>query len=122
MNPTLVVLIPMIVMPHLLEMTALAVSYKGMSILFMILLTKVLGIISSMSMELCITIQITKYSIMLVFIYLKVTTVPVPTVNISCGTMVQEYTAWGRHCHSPNLSETSKFDFFISFFFSLGPS
>jgi hypothetical protein len=44
MNPTLVVLIPVIVMPHLLEMTALAVFYEGTTILFMILMTKVLGI------------------------------------------------------------------------------
>ena len=44
MNPTLVVLIPVIVMPHLLEMTALAVFYEGTIILFMILMTKVLGI------------------------------------------------------------------------------
>lgn len=44
MNPTLVVLIPVIVIPHLLEMTALAVFYEGTIILFMILMTKVLGI------------------------------------------------------------------------------
>jgi len=43
-NSTLVVLIPVIVMPHLLEMTALAVFYEGTIILFMILMTKVLGI------------------------------------------------------------------------------
>jgi hypothetical protein len=42
MNPTLVV--PVIVMPHLLEMTALAVFYEGTTILFMIPMTKVLGI------------------------------------------------------------------------------
>ena len=44
MNLTLVVLIPVIVMPHLLEMTALAVVYEGTIILFMILTTKALGI------------------------------------------------------------------------------
>ena len=44
MNPTLVVLIPVIVMPHLLEMTALAAVYEGAIILFMILMSKVLGI------------------------------------------------------------------------------
>src|SRR6266403_1587851 len=44
MNPTLVVLIPVIVMPHLLEMTALAVFYEGTIILFMIPMTKALGI------------------------------------------------------------------------------
>jgi hypothetical protein len=44
MNPTLVVLIPVIVMSHLLEMTALVVFYEGTIILFMILTTKVLGI------------------------------------------------------------------------------
>jgi hypothetical protein len=46
MNPTLVVLIPVIVivMPHLLEMTALAVVHEGTIILFMILMTKILGI------------------------------------------------------------------------------
>jgi hypothetical protein len=41
---TLVVLIPVIVMPHPLEMTALAALYEGMIILLMIRLTKVLGI------------------------------------------------------------------------------
>jgi len=41
---TLVVLTPVIVMPHLLEMTALAVFFEGMIILFMIRMTKVLGI------------------------------------------------------------------------------
>jgi hypothetical protein len=44
MNPTLVVLTPVTVMPHLLEMTALAVVYEGTIILFMILMTKVRGI------------------------------------------------------------------------------
>jgi hypothetical protein len=44
MNPTLVVLIPVIVMPHLLEMTALAGFHEGTIILFMILMTKTLGI------------------------------------------------------------------------------
>jgi hypothetical protein len=45
MNPTLVVLIPVITMSHLLlEMTALAVFYEGTIILSMILMTKVLGI------------------------------------------------------------------------------
>jgi hypothetical protein len=42
MNPTLVV--PVIVKPHLLERTALAVFYEGTTIPFMILMTKVLGI------------------------------------------------------------------------------
>jgi hypothetical protein len=46
MNPILVVLIPVIVMPHLLEMTALAVVYEGTIILFTILMTKVLGIMA----------------------------------------------------------------------------
>ena len=41
---TLVVLISVIVMPHLLEMTALAALHEGMIILLMIRLTKVLGI------------------------------------------------------------------------------
>jgi hypothetical protein len=40
---TLVVLIPVIVMPHPLEMTAPAVLYEGMIILLMILLKKILG-------------------------------------------------------------------------------
>jgi hypothetical protein len=44
MTLTLAALIPATVMPHLLEMTALAVFYEGMIILLMILLTKVLGI------------------------------------------------------------------------------
>jgi len=44
MTLTLAALIPVTVMPHLLEMTALAVFYEGMIILLMILLTKVLGI------------------------------------------------------------------------------
>jgi hypothetical protein len=42
MNPTLVV--PVIVKPHLSERTAFAVFYEGTTILFMILMTKVVGI------------------------------------------------------------------------------
>jgi hypothetical protein len=43
--PTLVVFIPVTVMPHLSETIALTESHEGMIILLMILLTKVLGIL-----------------------------------------------------------------------------